>query len=100
MRFKFTDAQTEFRSEVRSFLAEELPKAEARGELVPGRVRGYSREFTAALAARRWIGLSWPREFGGLGVDAMSAMIFTEEMITSEAPCGYHFVAERQIGPS
>lgn len=100
MRFAFTEEQQRFREEVRKFLDIELPRARERGEMVPGRVRGYSKEFSRALAERGWIGMSWPREYGGRGADSITQMIFTEEMITSGAPCGYHFVAERQVGPS
>jgi alkylation response protein AidB-like acyl-CoA dehydrogenase len=100
MQFTFTPEQQRFRSQIRDFLDDELPRARKRGEMTPGRVRAYSQPFSKALAARRWIGLSWPEQFGGANADAMSQVIFTEEMITSEAPCGYHFIAERQIGPS
>jgi alkylation response protein AidB-like acyl-CoA dehydrogenase len=52
------------------------------------------------LAARGWIGLAWPKEFGGQELGHIERTIFTEEMTTYGAPTGYHFIAERQMGPS
>ncbi len=61
---------------------------------------GVSREFSKKMAARNWIGVAWPKEFGGRGLGSIEQMIYTEEMILNNAPRGYHFTAERQVGPS
>jgi alkylation response protein AidB-like acyl-CoA dehydrogenase len=92
MRFEFTPQQTAFRQELRDFLRAELGAGRASG--------GSDRAFSKKLAARGWIGLAWPREFGGQGRGPVDQMIYTEEMILANAPRGYHFAAERQVGPS
>lgn len=92
MRFHFTEAQDTFRRDLTSFLAEELGEGRGTG--------GTERAFSKKLAARGWIGLAWPKEYGGRGLGAMEQMIYTEEMILANAPRGYHFTAERQVGPS
>ena len=92
MRFHFTDQQQAFRRDLKAFLA-----AEVRPEAVE---RGYDRAFSKKLAERHWIGLAWPREYGGQGLGPLEQMIYTEEMILANAPRGHHFVAERQVGPS
>ncbi|MCS7294327.1 MAG: acyl-CoA dehydrogenase family protein [Chloroflexota bacterium] len=92
MRFRFTPQQEAFRRELREFLQEEVPKADA--------VDGFSQSFSKKLAQRGWIGLAWPKEYGGQGLGPIEQMIYTEEMILYDAPRGYHFVAERQVGPS
>jgi len=92
MRFTFTPEQDQFRADLRTFLREEL--AEGRP------MDGVSREFSKKMAARNWIGVAWPKEFGGRGLGSIEQMIYTEEMILNNAPRGYHFTAERQVGPS
>jgi hypothetical protein len=92
MRFEFTRAQQQFREELRSFLRSELDGGQPDG--------GHNREFSKRLSARGWIGMAWPKEYGGQGLGSIEQMIYTEEMILHKAPRGYHFTAERQVGPS
>jgi 3-oxocholest-4-en-26-oyl-CoA dehydrogenase alpha subunit len=92
MRFQFTEAQQAFRYDLQEFL-----KAELGGERPP---RGSDRAFSKKLAERHWIGIAWPEQYGGRGLGAVEQMIYTEEMILANAPRGYHFTAERQVGPS
>ncbi len=92
MKFQFTPEQDQFRAELREFLAAEVPASRATG--------GQDREFSKKLAARGWIGIAWPQEYGGGGRGAIDQMIYNEEMILANAPRGYHFTAERQVGPS
>ncbi|MFN0148035.1 MAG: acyl-CoA dehydrogenase family protein [Dehalococcoidia bacterium] len=92
MKFQFSDSQQTFRRDLKAFLASEVG---------PGRGNGGSDQaFSQKLAARGWIGVAWPKEFGGQGLGAVEQMIYTEEMILANAPRGYHFTAERQVGPS
>ena len=93
MRFTFTPAQESFREELRTFL---------RGEGLPNdeRTSGFDREFSKKMSARGYVGLAWPQEFGGRGLGPIEQMLYTEQMILHDAPRGYHFTAERQVGPS
>lgn len=94
---RFTPAQDAFRQELREFLAAELPKyGTGTGDLF-GR---WSQPFSKALAAKGWIGLAWPRAYGGQELGPIERTIYTEEMVSHEAPTMYHLVAERQMGPS
>jgi alkylation response protein AidB-like acyl-CoA dehydrogenase len=97
MEFRFTPAQDRFRQEVQDFLATELPKLPARDD---GESASHSRPFSKLLAARGWIGLAWPKEYGGQELGHIERTIVTEEMVTHRAPTGYHFIGERQMGPS
>jgi len=94
--FRFTDDQEQFRSQIRSFLDVELADRANR----PDMSEGFSKSFSKKLAGRGWIGMAWPQEYGGKGLSPIERLIFTEEMVTRQAPTGYHFVAERQMGPS
>jgi acyl-CoA dehydrogenase len=52
------------------------------------------------LAARGLIGLTWPTEFGGAGLDARSRLAVTEELLRAGAPVAAHWIGDRQIGPT
>jgi alkylation response protein AidB-like acyl-CoA dehydrogenase len=97
MNFRFSEEQEGFRQEVRDFLEEELrqgtfePKCDAW-------LNQHSPKFTKKLAQRGWLGLMWPKEYGGQGRSYMDRLILTEELLRYGAPLGYHFVTERQIG--
>ena len=93
MDFQFTAEQTALRHEVRRFLDEELGDDPAERD-------GFSPEFSKKLARRGWIGIGWPREYGGGGMGPVEQMIFREEFVGADAPVGYHLTAERQVAPS
>lgn len=86
------------RQEVRAFIAEEVargtwdPKAAFKG-------RGFDRAFSKRVAEKGWIGLTWPREYGGRERSFLERYVVTEEFLIANAPTGCHFVADRQSGP-
>lgn len=99
MRFTFTEEQNKFRQEVRDFLQAEL-KA---GTFVPksgGLAEGNNQEFSKKMAQRGWIGLTWPQKYGGQGRNYVEKAILIEELFKIQAPVAYHFLGDRQIGPS
>jgi len=99
MDFKFTEEQERFRQEVRDFLEEEIRQ----GTFKPSCdawIQGYSPEFTKKVARRGWIGLTWPKEYGGQGRSNIDRFILTEEMLRYGAPAACHWFADRQIGGS
>ena len=85
------------RGEVREFLRERL------GDMPPvKRARswgGFDREFTRTVAARGWIGMTWPRRYGGHERSALERYVVLEEMLAAGAPVGAHWIADRQSGP-
>ncbi|MFC1913471.1 acyl-CoA dehydrogenase family protein [Chloroflexota bacterium] len=99
MDFQFTEEQKGFRQEVRDFLEEDLK----RGLWQPSCdawIVDYSPEFTKKVAAKDWIGLTWPKEYGGQGRSYIDRLILTEEMLRYGAPAACHWFADRQIGGS
>ena len=97
MDFKCTEEQEKFRQEVRNFLEEEL----RRGTFKPSCdawIQGYSPEFTKKVAQRGWIGLTWPKEYGGQERSHIDRLILTEEMLRYGAPAAIHWFADRQVG--
>jgi alkylation response protein AidB-like acyl-CoA dehydrogenase len=99
MDFEFTDEQEKFRQEVREFLEAEIKQ----GTFKPSCdawIQGYSPEFTKKVAQKGWIGLSWPKEYGGQGRSNIDRLVLTEEMLRYGAPAACHWFADRQIGRS
>jgi len=89
----------ELRHEVRQFLAEQL----AAGRFTPSVdawLCGWDEEFTAALAARGWLGMTVPAEYGGHGRSFVERFAVTEELLAAGAPVAAHWIADRQIVPS
>jgi len=88
---------TALRAEVRAFLAETLMDKPA-----VERARswsGGSREFSRKLGAKGWIGMTWPKEYGGHARLYAERYVVIEELLVAGAPVGSHWVADRQSGP-
>jgi alkylation response protein AidB-like acyl-CoA dehydrogenase len=95
--FEFTREQESFRREVRGFLKSEIKRG-AFQPMCNGWVHGFSRDFTKKLAAKGWLGLTWPEKYGGQGKSYVDRLVFTEELLRYGAPAAFHWVAEWQIG--
>jgi alkylation response protein AidB-like acyl-CoA dehydrogenase len=85
------------RSEVRAFLADELPPGFRPGLGLGGR---HDPEFSRKLAARGWVGMSIPRKYGGAGATTVERFVVVEELLAAGAPILAHWVAERQTAPT
>ncbi len=99
MDFRFSQEQENFRQEVRDFLEGEIRQ----GNFKPACdawIQGFSPDFTKKLARRGWLGLSWPKEYGGQGRSNLDRLVLTEELLRYGAPAACHWFADRQIGRS
>jgi alkylation response protein AidB-like acyl-CoA dehydrogenase len=97
MDFKFTEEQDKLRGEVRDFLEGEI-KQGLWQPTCDAWIMAYDPEFTKRVAAKGWIGLTWPKEYGGHGRSFIDRLIVTEEMLRYGAPAACHWFADRQIG--
>jgi alkylation response protein AidB-like acyl-CoA dehydrogenase len=86
------------RAEVRAFLAQEL-EAGTFGPHGGGIDGAYSAEFSGKVGARGWIGMTWPKQYGGQERSYLERYVVTEEFRVANAPVRLHFVADRQSGP-
>jgi alkylation response protein AidB-like acyl-CoA dehydrogenase len=99
MDFFFTQEQEQFRGEIREFLEEEIRKGIF--EPFPNAwTERENEEFTRHVAAKGWIGMTWPREFGGQGKTYLDRLVLTEELMRYGAPIAQFISGDRQIGPS
>jgi len=90
----------DLRREVREFLAEEI----AAGTFHP-QIRGSTSAegalgFARRVAQRGWIGMTWPKRYGGQERSFLERYVVTEEMRVANAPVRPFFVADRQSGPT
>ena len=84
------------RAEVRAFVAEHLADYP-----VHKRVRnwqGRDPAFSRKLGERGWLGMTWPKRFGGHERSSLERFVVLEELLACGAPVGFHWVAERQSG--
>ena len=88
----------ELRAEVRAFLRDELginfgPAQRAFSW------NGYDAAFSCKLGQKGWLGMTWPREYGGQERSALERYVVVEELLAAGAPVAAHWIAERQSGP-
>ena len=85
------------RQEVRAFLRETL-----RDRAPHQRARswgGFDRDFSKKVGQRGWIGMMWPKQYGGQERSALERYVVLEEMLAAGAPVSAHWIADRQSGP-
>jgi alkylation response protein AidB-like acyl-CoA dehydrogenase len=59
----------------------------------------HSPEFSRRLGARGWIGMTWPKRYGGGERSFLERYVVTEELLVAGAPVSAHWTADRQSGP-
>ncbi len=91
------DADTQvLREEVRAFLAdnkEHFPKPNSDFS------SGHDPQFSRKLGEKGWIGMSWPKQYGGSERSFFERYVVTEELLAAGAPVSAHWIADRQSGP-
>src|SRR4029450_10288361 len=90
MNFDFMEAEQGFRKEVRAWLEQNLPddlrgKAFAASRADVDEVRGL-RAWQKTMAEAGYVGMDWPREFGGRGAPITEMVILYQEMARAESP--------------
>ena len=97
MDFGFTPEQEALRRDVQAFIAEHLtPEVLAEMDglsegfgVRPGRARGgHVEKLFAKIGARGWLGISYPKEYGGRDGDRISQYIVEEEFARADIAVG------------
>jgi acyl-CoA dehydrogenase len=89
----------ELRLRLRDFLDKEI----ADGSFVPRCDTWLSQHdpaFSKKLGANGFLGLSWPKEYGGHDRTALDRFVVAEELLAYGAPIAAHWVSDRQSGPA
>ena len=104
MNFDFTPEQEAFRKEVRAWLEANLPD-DLRGRAFAAsradreevnRLRAWQRRMYEA----GYVGLDWPREFGGRGATLVEQIILFQEMARAECPQFVNRGGLSMLGPT
>src|SRR5260370_581214 len=86
------------RQEIRAFLEDELAH---RSPLERAHSwNGADPQFSRRLGARGWIGMTWPKRYGGAERSALERYVVIEELLAAGAPVAAHWIADRQSGPT
>ena len=92
------DARCEsLRGEVRAFLTEALAGVPAHHKAESW--SGFDAAFSRRLGQRGWIGMTWPKRYGGHERSMLERYVVLEELLAAGAPVGLHWIADRQSGP-
>lgn len=94
--FRLPGETEALREEVRAFLAEALDDS-----YLPNSDfnTGESVAFSRKLARKGWVGMTWPKQYGGGGRSFLERYVVTEELLAAGAPVAAHWIADRQSGP-
>jgi alkylation response protein AidB-like acyl-CoA dehydrogenase len=94
-----SDAAERVREEVREFLAAERAAGSFETH-VDTWLSGVDPAFSRKLGKRGWLGMTWPKQYGGHERSAMERYAVTEELLAAGAPVAAHWIADRQSGPN
>ncbi|NOX30869.1 MAG: acyl-CoA dehydrogenase [Actinobacteria bacterium] len=98
----------QFRSDIRSWLTNNLPQGwfGADGErdndfeLVGEEREQFNQDWPLRLFEGGWICASWPTEYGGKGLDTMQSVVLSEEFDRAGAPMRGDFFGDTLVGPT
>jgi alkylation response protein AidB-like acyl-CoA dehydrogenase len=92
MDFRFTPDEEQFLKEVQAFLDGVLPPdwlgvdPDGHNEQADEELHQFDLKIRRELAARGWLGLQWPRQYGGQEAPPMKRFILEQELIYRGAP--------------
>ena len=91
-----------FRSEIRSWLEENLPKGwfDEGFEMSAEERKRFNEEWPAKLFEGGWICATWPTEYGGKGLTTMQGVVLSEEFARAKAPLRADFFGDTLVGPT
>ncbi len=100
MDFEFSADEKRFRDEVRAWLAANAPREDEEPETVGDsswvdRRRAWQKKLHQA----GYVGIGWPKEYGGRGATLMQQLIFNQEMIHARAPEPINVIGLGMGGP-
>jgi len=93
------DEAEALREEVRAFLRREAAAGTYSPPAAGGGSMRYSPEFSRRCGEAGYIGMTWPKRYGGAERSFLERYVVTEELLAASAPVWAHWVADRQSGP-
>ena len=106
MDFKFSADDESFRAELRSWLEANLPRRErseqAEGAFSDEGASHWERRVAwhKQMHAGGWVGIGWPKEYGGRGATLTQQLVYGEEMSRAHAPALVNQLGTMLVGPT
>jgi alkylation response protein AidB-like acyl-CoA dehydrogenase len=106
MDFEDTPAQQAFRRDFREWLAANLPSELCLDDASDDRVASDRETFERrrvwqqTMNAAGWVGIAWPKEFGGRGASLIERVIWDEEYAAARAPVLPGNMGLNLVGPT
>lgn len=94
-RISLPESTQVLRGEVRAFLAEHAAHLQQPNSDF---TTGHDPAFSRKLGERGWIGMTWPKRYGGGERSFFDRYVVTEELLAAGAPVSAHWIADRQSG--
>jgi acyl-CoA dehydrogenase len=60
---------------------------------------GFDAAFSRKLGERGWLGMTWPKQYGGHERSMLERYVVIEELLAAGAPVAAHWIGDRQSGP-
>ena len=97
----YTPEAEAFRKEVKSWLVANLPKGwfDKGFELSGDERKKFNAEWPSKLFEGGWICATWPKEYGGKGLDTLQGVVLAEEFANTKAPMRADFFGDTLVGP-
>src|SRR6185295_14552327 len=78
-----------YREKVQAFLAEHLPADwKGTGALDPEAAEQFTLDWRKTLHEHGYLGVSWPKEYGGAGLTPLETVVLAEEFTRAGVPRG------------
>jgi len=97
VQLELSDGQRALRDELRAYFAGLITSAE-RGAMLTERHGAVYREVVRRMGTDGWLGVGWPREYGGRGLGPVEQQIFVNEAARSDVPLPA--VTLQTVGPT
>ena len=98
MDFELDESEKAFRDEVRAWLKANAPKDDS-SETSQGTLIANRRAWQKKLNEAGYVGITWPKEYGGRGAGFMEQLIFNDEMIVAQTPEPINVIGLGMGGP-
>jgi alkylation response protein AidB-like acyl-CoA dehydrogenase len=104
MDFNYTPEEKKFRKQVRVWLDKNRPRGASKlardTSMADDEQWRRLVEWHRKLSGGGWVGLSWPKEYGGRGATLMEQIIFNQELGKRKLPSGCNVLGVMMAGPA
>ncbi|MER6914365.1 acyl-CoA dehydrogenase family protein [Streptomyces sp. NPDC000594] len=98
MHLAYTSAQQQLRAELRAYFAGLVPDNAYARHADPAEQKRFYRATLRRLGADGWLGVGWPKEYGGRGLGPVEQFIFFDEAAQAGVPLP--LMALNTVGPT